>query len=178
MELESGEAVTLLGEANGYQLLEGGRRLLFVDRGWGFIPTLRFVLGLLAFIFGINGLIFGITASLPAGGVLLGLATVFGVALQQTFPYLERRRAAPVKKSEVLAIVARDEGKLLDGEGQALADLSTVRFAPAMQLTSSASALEASYAGGKLVVARGNPLSRSIDEILDALKRAGLRTSQ
>lgn len=173
----------VIATCGGYELIEDGPRLLFVNRGSSWYSVALFVVGLLAVITSANG-VFWLVAGLSSDGggfgvalALLPLAAVFVTV----FILLWRAQARSAKegfRSEHIILVAdRARNALTDSGGRPLASLDGAVFRSAMQVTSSSRCLEVIFAGGAQVVARGSPFSGSIGGFQKALRERDLRVT-
>lgn len=175
-------AGTVVATCGGYELIEDGPRLLFVNRGSSWYGVALFVMGLLAVITSANGVLWLVPGVFPGGGgfgaaLLLLLAAAFCTA----FILLRRARARSATESfrseHVILIADRAQNALTDSGGRPFAPLDGVVFRSAMQVTSSSRCIEVNFAGGTRVVARGSPFSGSIGGFQKALRARGLRVA-
>ena len=168
----SGQTIATCG---GYEMVEVGPRIYFIDRETHGYAIAMFVVGLLTLMVGVNGF-FQLMLGRVAAGVILGaaaagLVVVFGVVLRARRARLALRWDA----MPPLAYLDRATGTVHDASGRTLAHLAQVAFAPAFQMTSSSQALEMRYPGGSIVIARGSPFSGSVGTFIDALRARGQR---
>lgn len=169
-----------LAVCGGYELIEEGPRLLFVERGTDAHAIALFVLGLLALILGANGILqVGLWAGgggHPVAGLVLGLGAVLSAVL---FVALWRARKVkagrPLERHHVALAIDLGQGALVDGNGRPLAGLDGVVFRSVFQVASSSRALELCYRGGTRVVARGSPFTGSIHGFVEVLQQRGFR---
>lgn len=159
-----------LGAGSGVQILEEGERLLVVDRRTASLSVVVFVLGLLTVILGGGGIALAVSVSAPAGLGLLGAAALSGLGLALAIRALLRRRRRPAGELAPHALIDLGARTLCDGRGQVLAPLARVRFRRKFQLGSSSPALCASFDGGELILARGNPFAGGLGTLEDALR--------
>jgi hypothetical protein len=159
-----------LGAGSGVKILEDGERLLIVDSRTSSLSVVVFVLGLLTFILGGGGIALAVAASAAAGLGLLGAGALFGLGLALALRALLRRRRRPAGELAPHALIDLGARTLCDGSGRVLAPLAQVRFRRKFQLGSSSPALCASFAGGELILARGNPFAGGLGTLEDALR--------
>lgn len=169
-----------LAVCGGYELIEDGSRLLFVHRGTDGYAIGLFVIGLLAFILGTNGVV-QVAMALDGNGhlvagIVLGL---FALAAVGVFVVLWRAKMAKagrgLDRQMVSFAIDQAQGALVDADGRPFAALQGVVFRPVFQLASSSKALEVRYAGGTMIVARGNPFTGSIEGFVGVLRQRGYR---
>ncbi len=170
--------MSTIARCGGYELVEDGARLVFVDRAIGAHTIAIYVLALLSFITGANGLLQLALSSGGGGIALLGAAlSALGVALGWvSWLVLRARRARlalPASGLRVIVALDRQRGTIEDAQGRAFGPLASARFRRAFQIGSSSQALELAYAGGSLVVGRGSPFHGGVDELEDALRARG-----
>lgn len=171
----------LIAEASGVALYQQARRLLIVDRGTASLYTLGFVLAIVAFILGINGVVQLVLATGGGGIAWLGVvftavAAVGGWGLSRILARVARQRERPVAELRLVAIFDLEGGQLCDPSGRPLAPLASVRVGRQFQLASSSPALTATWPGGKVILARGNPFAGGIGPLEDAFRTVGLAT--
>jgi hypothetical protein len=168
----SGQTIASCG---GYEMVEVGPRIYFIDRGTSAHVIALFVLGLVTGIVGLNGV-----AQIALGNVALGLIMaavggVFGTVFALVLRARRARLARRWDEHSPLAYIDSQTGAAHDGAGHPLAALSFVAFAPVFQIASSSQALAMNYPGGSIVIARGSPFSGSIDAFTYVLRARGLR---
>lgn len=165
----------VLADNGGYVLAEDGGRLLFFQRR--IVPSwLVFVPGLLAIICAGNGIVQLVVGNVAAGLVILALGAVGLAGLRFALRARKRAMSAPLDPAGASLVVDLETATLRDARGNGLAPLTGVRFEKAMQATSSARSLRVTWAGGSLVLYRGDPLtpSGSIDAPARVLQERGL----
>ena len=169
----------ILCESAGWVLFSDGQRLVFADLGTSWRRVLLFVLALLSLITGVNGIVWlvagmrsGQTSTL--GIALLAAGGLAGAGAWWTWALEKRDRATIPARDAWVAVLDLEAQTLETPEGELLAPLSDVRFAPAMQLASSSRALAAEWPGGSRVVYRGSPFAGSIGPVLEALRQYGV----
>jgi uncharacterized membrane protein len=174
----------VIARCGGFELLEDGPRLIFVDRGTSWFGVALFVVGLLAFITSGNGVLWVVLSiggnrdALVPALILLPLGALFVTAFVLLWKAKARRAKDPAPTpDQVLMIADRAQNALTDAAGRPFAPLDGAVFRSAMQLGSSSSCLEVGFAGGTRVIARGSPFSGSIDDMQDALRARGLRVA-
>ncbi len=111
------------------------------------------------------------------GFALIAAAVLGGLGASWTWAAEKRDRGAIPAREAWIAVVDLEARTLETPEGEILAPLSDVRFAPVMQLGSSSRALAAKWPGGSRVVYRGSPFAGSIQPAVEALRRHGVDTS-
>lgn len=167
-----------IARCGGYELVEVGPRLHFVDRDIGAHTIALFVLGLLAFITSVNGVL-QLALSFDGGGIaLLGaVLLVVGVGFGWVTHLVARARRArlalPASGLRLIVALDRERGTIEDGHGRVFGPLAGARFRRAFQIGSSSRALELAYVGGSIVVGRGSPFHGGVDELEDALRARG-----
>jgi hypothetical protein len=169
--------VLVLADNGRYVLAESGPRLLFFERR--ILPSWTpFVSGLLAVIAVANAVLLLLVGSPAAAGILAALGVMSAVVFRATVQSRRRARARPLEPSGVIVQLDLAARSLLDGAGHVLAALTDVRVERRMQLASSARALTIVWPGRRLVVYRGDPLSRhgGIQPAVTALATRGIPT--
>lgn len=170
---------TILCESAGWVLFSDGLRLVFADRGTSYRRVLVFVLALLTVIGGANGIVW-LVAGIRSGetsllGIeLLAVAGLSALGASRVWAAEKRDQELVPGEETWVAVLDLDSQTLEDPEGEPLAPLSSVRFAPVMQFGSSSRALAAKWPGGSRVVYRGSPFAGSFQAALDALRRHGV----
>ena len=172
MRAMSGQIIARCG---GYEMVEVGPRIYFIDRRTGGYVIALFVLGLLTGLTGINGVVQVAMGNAIAGLILGALGAVFGAVFALVLRLRRGRLALRWDAEPPIAFIDRETGSAHDGGGQALAPLTHVSFAPEFQMTSSSPALAMKLPKGSIVIARGSPFTGSIDDFTDALRARGLR---
>jgi hypothetical protein len=163
-----------IATCNGYEVIEDGPRLYFIDRATNGFTIALFVLGLITLIAGLNGVVWAVSRQLLLSAILLGVAGVFGSIFVLVLRARRRRASRAWNELGALAFIDRQTGVAHDGGGQAVAPLGHVTFAPVFQLGSSSKALALKHPGGSIVIARGSPFGGSIDHFTDVLRARGL----
>ncbi len=171
-----------IATCGGYELLEDGPRLLFVQRGTGGYDIALFVFGLLVFIGSGNAVVQIVLAAQgtvpPIVAVIMtAIVALFVVALVLVVCGRRARKARAANELPVILILDRQQGAVCDAGGRAIAPLSGAVVREAFQLGSSSKALEIACGAGVFTIARGSPFSGSIDDIAHALRQRGLRVS-
>jgi len=164
-----------IATCGGYEMVEVGPRIYFIDRGTGAHAIALFVLGLLVGLTGINGVVQLSLGNVIAGLIIGGVGGLFAAVFVLVLRARRRRLALRWDQHAPLAFIDRQTGSAHDGAGQPIAPLAQVAFAPVFQIASSSQALAMKLPGGEIVIARGSPFSGSIDDFTDALRARGLR---
>jgi hypothetical protein len=168
----SGQTIATCG---GYEMVEVGPRIYFIDRGTGGYAIALFVLGLLTVIASVNGIVQLGMGNLMAGLIIGAVGAVFGAVFALVLRARRARLALRWDQNPTIAFIDRETGSAHDPAGQALAPLTHVAFAPVFQIASSSQALAMKLPRGEIVIARGSPFSGSIDDFTDALRARGFR---
>lgn len=163
-----------IATCGGYEMVEDGPRIYFIDRATNGHAVALFVLGLIAVIGGVNGVVWAASRQLLLAAILLGVAAVFAGIFALVLRARRRRAALPWHELPRLASIDRQTGAAHDDQGRAIAPLQQVVFAPVFQIGSSSKALALRHPGGSIVIARGSPFSGSIHDFIDALRVRGL----
>jgi hypothetical protein len=167
-------AAQTIATCNGYEMVEDGPRIYFLDRATSGFTIALFVLGLITAIAGVNGVVWALSRQLLLGAILLGAAGAFAGIFTLVLRARRRRGSRAWNEVGALAFIDRQTGAAHDGAGQAVAPLGHVAFAPVFQLGSSSKALALKHPGGSIVIARGSPFGGSIDDFIDVLRARGL----
>jgi hypothetical protein len=171
--------VTTIATCGGYELIEDGPRLVFIDRGTNPYDIAMYVLVLLLAVLGFNGLLQGLLALGGEGSGVLSIVLLLaaGLVAAGLVAVMRARRLEKQKPPSVahpILILDRHLGAVCDGWGRPVAPLEGAVVRPALQFGSSSQALEVACAVGTFVVARGSPFSGSIHDIADALRQRGI----
>ncbi len=172
----------ILSESAGSVLFSAGPKLVFANRGTSYRRVLLFVLALLTLIFGVNGIVWlvvGIrSGETPMLGILLAaVAALAAFGASRVWAADQQERTVIPGRDTWVAVLDLETRALESPAGEPLAPLSSVRFAPVMQLGSSSRALAAKWPDGSLVVYRGHPFAGSIHEARAVLQSHGVETS-
>jgi len=169
----AGQTIATCG---GYEMVEDGPRIYFIDRGTNGYAVALFVLGLITVIGGVNAVVQLASGRrhFLAGLILLGVASVFAAVFMLVLRARKRRLALRWNEHAPLAFIDRQTGAAHDADGHPVAPLAQVAFRPVFQLGSSSKALALHHPNGSIVVARGSPFAGSVDDFVDALRARGL----
>lgn len=172
---------TILCESAGWVLFSDGARLVFADRRTSYRHVLVFVLALIVVIAGSNGiwwLVVGLRAGTAhqLGIVLILVAGLSGFAASRIWSAVKQERTEIPARDAWVAVIDLEARTLEAAGGEVLAPLSSVRFVPVWQLSSSSRALAAKWPDGSRVVYRGSPFAGGFQAARDALRRHGADT--
>lgn len=169
-----------IAECNGFELLEEGPRLLFVERRTDNLLIAIFVAVLVAVLTSMNAF-FQIVLAISGKGFpgLAAILALVAAAAVTLAVYLNRARkarmAGPPKPHQIALVIDRDQGAIVDAAGQTVAPLDGVMFRSVFQVGSSSKALELCFAGGTRIIARGSPFGGSVEELIGPLRQRGFR---
>lgn len=176
---KTSDGALVVAEASAVRLIERDGRLHVVDMGYRWAYVTGFVAGLVTLIVGVNGVVqvvMGITGSgiLIAGIIMVIVAGAGIFALRALVRHVRRKRALPLSALTSTVIFDFGQRVLCDGAGRPIAPLDGVQMAHRIQLGSSSTALEVRHAGGRIVIARGNPMAGGVGPLEDALRSRGI----
>lgn len=170
-----------LAESSGTVVYENNNKLYFYMKPASWSITFLFVSGLLAFILLSNGILQlflldqeGSSAK-EIGLGLSALGILFLIIFWRIYLFRKKLNKIEPAKLKSICVIDFTENAFIDGQGNLLTSLDSLRLSRRFQFGSSSPALELRWDKRSITIVKGNPFSGGISAVEKLLKLKGIQ---